>query len=186
MVCGALVVIIRSAPTPPAYASLDASLDSPLRRQIIGDSAVIEKGVRTGWSDVFDLEGDRFLASFAIPGVSASVRSTTEENLLKALSTPHSASCTDAEGIESRQIRAIVAGMKRELRAYLAAGGTLASYGKRLVNRQEAEIGYYNRVKMELETASKSGIDEQRLLPLWEKKNNELRNLGVKLVPLPE
>jgi hypothetical protein len=38
------------------------SLDTT-RRQVIGDAFLIEKGLRTGWSDVFAHEGERFLAS---------------------------------------------------------------------------------------------------------------------------
>ena len=165
--------------------------DAPTRRQIIGDTAVIEKGIRTGWSDVFALEGDRFLASFAIPGVPAAVRTTTERDLEKALKSGEAESFplqtkSTHLSLEERQILAIVSGMKSELRAYLAAGGNLASYGRRLANRQDAEIGYYNRVKTELETAAKSGMNERDLLALWEQKNDGLRNLGIKLVPMPE
>ena len=49
------------------------------RRQVIGDSAVVDKGIATGWSEVFPEEGERFFASFAIPGVKAGQRSTTVE-----------------------------------------------------------------------------------------------------------
>ena len=62
---------------------------SQTRRQVIGDAAIIEKGIRTGWADVFELEGERFLASFAIPGVPAGQRSTTEDEIRKALGTKH-------------------------------------------------------------------------------------------------
>ena len=44
------------------------AITSKVRRQLIGDQGFIEKGIRTGWSDVFEHEGERFLASFAIPG----------------------------------------------------------------------------------------------------------------------
>ena len=63
-------------------------MDDTTRRQIIGDTAIIEKGIRTGWADVFDLEGERFLASFAIPGVPAGQRSTTVDEIRKALDAP--------------------------------------------------------------------------------------------------
>ena len=46
-------------------------LTAQTRRQVIGDVAVIEKGIRTGWADAFEREGDRFFASFAIPGAEA-------------------------------------------------------------------------------------------------------------------
>ena len=162
-----------------------STLDAAMRRQVIGDAAVIEKGVRTGWADVFELEGDRFLASFAIPGVPPAVRSTTEAEVLKALDAQHDASSAETEGLEARQIRAIVAGMKDELREFMKEGGSVTSYGRRLVERQEQELGYYNRVKTELETAVKSGADESTLEALWEDRNAALRAMGVKLVPMP-
>ena len=55
------------------------------RRQVIGDAAVVDKGIATGWADVFAEEGERFFASFAIPGVKAGQRSTTVEELNEAL-----------------------------------------------------------------------------------------------------
>ena len=184
--CVTLAVIIRSTPTPPTYTSLDASLDSTVRRQIIGDQAIIEQGIRTGWSEVFTLEGDRFLASFAIPGTAPAVRSTTEEEVLKALSTKHQALSTRSASLEARQIRAMVEGMKQELRDFLADGGTIVEYGAELVKRQEQEIGYYNRAKAEIDAAVKSGMQEAQLTELWEKRNAALRAMGIKLVPMPE
>ena len=164
--------------------TLNSSLDDATRRQVIGDAAVIEKGIRTGWADVFEHEGDRFLASFAIPGVPAAVRSTTEEKLQEALHS--SPSPTSSPSLEERQIRAIVNGMKDELRAFLAQGGTVAAYGRKLVRRQDQEIGYYNRAKQEIDEAAKSGMSDAELENLWEKRNASLRAMGAKLVAFPE
>lgn len=156
-------------------------LDTPTRRQPIGDPAVIEKGISTGWSDVFSFEGDRFLASFAIPGSKPAVTVTTEDRLRAALDAPIPSPST----IEARQLVAIVNGMKTELRRYLSSGGTFAGYGRRLIARQNAEIEYYNRAKTEVETAEKSNMSKAELLELWERKNDELRNLGVRPVAMP-
>ena len=162
-------------------------LDSAARRQLIGDAAVIEKGIRTGWADVFELEGDRFLASFAIPSATPSVRSTTEENLKVALERGEAESFPlHEQGIEARQIRAIVGGMKDELRTFLAQGGTVAAYGRKLVRRQDQEVGYYNRAKQEIDEAAKSGMSDAELENLWEKRNASLRAMGAKLVAFPE
>ena len=189
LVLGALCLVLAIAlgrARTPAAPSVAAGLDSTTRRQVIGDTAVIEKGIRTGWAEVFELEGDRFLASFAIPGVPAGLRNTSEEEILKALNTKHSALSTDAEGIEARQIRAMVEGMKDELRQFLADGGTIIEYGEELVKRQEEELGYYTRAKAEIESAKKSGMSDAQVTELWEKRNAALRRMGVKLVPLPE
>ena len=153
------------------------------RRQVIGDAAVIEKGIRTGWSDVFAAEGDRFLASFAIPGVKAGVRSTTVEEIERALKETVAAS--DADGLEARQIKAMVEGMKDEARRYIAAGGSAVEYGKRLVERQEAEIAVLKRAEEEIAKA-KQAMPESGFLVLYEKRNDELRNLGIRPVTLSD
>ena len=163
-------------------------LDSTVRRQVIGDAAIIEKGIRTGWADVFELEGERFLASFAIPGVPAGQRSTSEEKLREALhcSPSPSAFTSVSDGLEARQIRAMVEGMKDEARRFVKAGGSIAQYGRLLVQRQEEEIAYYNRAKAEIEAAQKAKMPAAQLNDLWEKRNESLRQMGVKLVPMPE
>ena len=187
-VCVALgVAFLGRARTPdaPQPSSVDEVLDSTMRRQVIGDVAVIEEGIRTGWAGVFDLEGERFLASFAIPGVPAGQRSTTEAEIQKALRTPHSALRTP-HLLEERQIRSMVEGMKGELREFLSAGGTIAAYGRRLVERQEAEIGYYNRAKADLDRLVADKADEKPVEALWKARNEKLRRLGIKLLTLPE
>lgn len=161
-----------------------SNLDSSVRHQVIGDVAVIEKGIKTGWSEVFEMEGERFLASFAIPGVPAGQRSTKVEEIEAALA--HKVEVGDGDSMEARQIKLMVEGMKDELRAYLADGGTIVEYGRELVRRQEEELGYYNRAKNELENAKKSGMNADELEDLWEKRNAALRQMGVKLVSLPE
>ncbi len=151
------------------------------RRQIIGDTAIIDKGIATGWSEVFADEGDRFFASFAIPGVKAGQRNTTVEEIMAALERDIGAA--DSDGMEARQIKAMVSGMKAEARAYIRAGGTIVEYGKRLTERQDAEIAIYERARAEVDNARKT-MDQGDFLALWEERNDQLRNLGIKLVPL--
>ena len=158
--------------------------ENKTRRQVIGDSAIIEKGVRTGWADIFPEEGERFWASFAIPGVPAGQRNTTEAEINAALS--RQVFPTDSDGLEARQIKSMVEGMKDELREFMRDGGSIREFGAALVERQEAEIGYYNRTKGELETLKNAGTPAKDLEALWEKRNDELRQMGIKLVSLPE
>ena len=84
-----------------------------------------------------------------------------------------------------RQIKLMVEGMKDEARRYIAAGGTIVEYGKRLTERQDAEIAIYERTKSEIEAARKTMKGDQ-LIAFWEQRNDQLRNLGIKLVALPE
>ena len=151
------------------------------RRQIIGDSAIIDKGIATGWSDVFSEEGERFFASFAIPGVKAGQRNTTVEELETALARRIEASPDDS--MEARQIKAMVDGMKAEARAYIADGGSIIEYGKRLTERQDAEIAIYERTRKEVERARET-MPQDEFLSFWEERNDRLRNLGIKLIPL--
>jgi len=153
------------------------------RHQVIGDPAIIDKGIRTGWSDVFAEEGERFFASFAIPGVKAGQRNTTVEELKAALK--REVRAQDTDGLEAQQIKAMVEGMKEEARRYIAAGGTLVEYGQRLTERQDAEIAIATQVKDELETANKT-LSSTDFMALWERRNDELRNLGLRTLPLPE
>jgi len=169
--------------SPELRGQTPSFLTAMTRRQVIGDAAVIDKGIRMGWADVFGHAGDRFLASFAIPGVKAGVRNATEDELRRALS--EAVLPTSDDSFEVQQIKAMVEGMKVEARQYLAAGGTLVGYGRRLVERQEAEIAIYKRAEDELEKAHQT-MSEDAFMSFWEKRNDELRNLGIRLVALPE
>ena len=127
----------ESVPAPVVSPAPATFQTSQTRRQVIGDMAVIEKGVRTGWADVFEREGDRFLASFAVPGMAAGQRNTSEEEIRRALAEKVEVKPDDS--LEAQQIKSMVEGMKQEARRYIAAGGSIVGYGQRLVERQEAE-----------------------------------------------
>ena len=169
---------LGKAETNP-YASL-TNVDKT-RRQVFGDEAIVAKGIRTGWVNVFTLEGDRFLASFAIPGVKAGQRNTSLKEFEAAINSKCEITPTDSP--EARQIKAMVEGMKDEARHYIAAGGTIVDYGKRLTERQDAEIAIYERIKSEIEKAKES-LSEDEFMDVWERRNEELRNLGIKTIGL--
>ncbi len=161
-----------------------SGFDQRTRRQPIGDTAIIEKGIKTGWADVFPKDGERFLASFAVPGVPAGLRNTSEAEIRASLTRQITPSSN--ESIESRQIIAMVEGMKDELRQFLSDGGTIIEYGQRLVARQEQELIYYNRAKAEIEALKDSGASEREIINLWESRNASLRRMGVRPLSLPE
>ena len=180
---GATVLPSDETQSTGGEAKTTSFLTAQTRRQVIGDVAVIEKGIRTGWADAFEREGDRFFASFAIPGAEAGQRNTSEEELRRALESAVEA--TPDDSLEIRQIKAMVEGMKEEARRYIAAGGTAVGYGQRLVERQEAEIAIYGRVKSDIEAAHKK-MDSSAFEDYLEKRNDELRNLGIKPVVISE
>ena len=161
---------------------LEPFLASYTRRQVIGDAAIIDKGIRTGWSDVFSSEGDRFLASFAIPGAEPGVRNTSVENITEAIK--FSSTPLGDDSIEAQQIKSIVEGLKIEARNYIKAGGSIVTYGKRLIERQEAEIAIYKRVETEVLKARKE-MSYDEFISFYEKRNDELRNLGIRPITLP-
>lgn len=163
---------------------VSSAITSKVRRQLIGDQGVIEKGIRTGWTDVFDHEGERFLASFAIPGIPATVRTTNVSALEESLKRKVDAS--DADGMEARQIKAMVEGMKDELRRFIAAGGTIEQYGRRLVARQDDEIAIFARASNEIDQAVKSNLSKTRIAELVDSRNDDLRRMGIKLVQMPD
>lgn len=173
-----VTVAVSRLSAPPSEDGLDSDTT---RRFPIGDAAVIEKGILTGWSDVFPEEGERFLASFAVPGVKAGQKNTTAGEIETALARRIKPEANDS--LEARQIKAMVEGMKQEARAYIAAGGNVVEYGKRLTERQDAEIAFYERTKGEMERAkeTRSGSD---LIEFWEEKNDALRNLGIRTITL--
>jgi hypothetical protein len=156
-------------------------LTARTRRYPIGDAAVIEKGILTGWSEVFPEEGERFFASFAVPGVKAGQRNTTVAEIEAALA--REVAAAEADGMEARQIKSMVEGMKAEARAYIKAGGSIVEYGRRLTERQDAEIAIYERAKADFEAARKTKPAGE-LVAYWEAINDKLRNLGIRLVPL--
>ena len=158
--------------------------DDLTRRQVIGDLMVIEKGIREGWSDVFEHEGERFLAGFAVPGVPVSVRNTSEDEIKEALK--RQILPDDKDSLEARQIKAMVEGMKQELREFIDCGGTIVAYGRKLVQRQEQEISYFNRAKNEIDQLKKSNASDSDIVAVWEERNTKLRKMGIKLVPFPE
>lgn len=182
--CVALAVTVGRIARNAPPVTVQATFESQTRRQVIGDAEIVARGIRTGWADVFEGEGERFLASFAIPGVPAGQRSTTEEELATALN--RSVVADPSDTIEARQIKAMVEGMKQELREFVAAGGTVKQYGKRLVRRQEEEIGYYNRAKTEVDRAVEAKVGKDELSALASKHNAALRKLGIKLIVLDD
>lgn len=163
---------------------VSGAINSKVRRQLIGDQGVIEKGIRTGWEDAFDCEGERFLASFAIPGVPATVRTTNVAALNDALA--RKVETKESDGMEVRQIKAMVEGMKDELRRFISAGGTVEQYGRRLVARQDEEIAIYTRAANEIEQAARNNLGRADVAELVDRRNDDLRRMGIKLVQMPE
>ena len=149
------------------------------RHQIYGDPAIIEEMTANGFSNVFMLAGERFLACYAMPGSesAAAVRLKSPDDLRLCLSNKIRFSEVDPR--EVNELKSIVNGIKEELREYLSDGeGTPASFVRRLEERQEEERLIYRRVKNELE-ANPDPV-------LWEERNRALREMGIRTIPRPK
>ena len=184
LVAALSVVLVRSRDRQPpiegksAREVFDAAVNSQTRRQPIGDVAVIDSGIRSGWADAFDLEGERFLASFAIPGARAGKRNVPESEIRAALENRREARPDDS--LEVRQVVAMVEGMKNELRRFLRDGGSLAEYGTELVARQDAEISYRQRAQHHVEELIKAMRPENEVSETLSGYNRQLRRMGIR------
>lgn len=154
------------------------SLSSCERHQIYGDPATISEMTADGFAAVFDTDGERFLAGYAMPGatVSAPFRLKSPDDLKVCLT--NKIVFIDGEPREVSELKAIVNGIKEELQAYLADGeGTCTSFIRRLEERQEEERLIFLRVQNELEADPDPA--------LWEERNKALREMGIRTIPRP-
>ncbi len=143
------------------------------RGQIYGDPAVLTEAEMTGWSNVFSEEGDRFLASYAIPGRRSYWKGSVPLKSLE-LCIKEESEIKESDYAEIAKMKRMVNWIKREALSYLADGGSIESYVKRLEARQAEEVGYFNRISREL---MESGDME-----LWRERNASLRSMGLPMV----
>ena len=110
------------------------------RRQLAGDSSVISACMADGWSGVFESNLDRFLAAYAQPGWIALPPELTEAQVgAFAAELERPLSAPGATGPETRMMKSIVASMRREMKDYLAGGGSVKEYLEFLEERQDQE-----------------------------------------------
>ena len=154
------------------------------RRQIWGDEAVIDMAAKSNWKVIFPNPADRLLSLFAQPGYMVPVFPrlpvTIKADFERALKERFAIVETDLD--EYKQMKCIVEGMKVELREYLAAGGTLESYLRRLVARQKEEADFVKKASERLGDQIKSGVDP---FEAWQNTNKLLRDQGLKTIAMP-
>ena len=169
------------------------SVAAPLPRQAIpGDRRRIDDAVAQERDPpVFRFAAERWLARYAEPG-----RWSSEEGLAQtrsgaserpapadfeaALREPIRIASTDFT--EVVDLKRIVAGMKRELRAYLAGGGTVEQYLLELAKRQMLEVSYRENAEKRLEGMLAKPKDAYAY---WLKANASLKSMGIYELPLP-
>ena len=191
--------------------AVTVSVATPLPRQTIpGDRRRIEAGRDT----IFTNAAERLLARFAEPGraVAASEGAKpTEADFATSLREPIRIASTDFT--EVVDLKRIVTGMKREMRAYIAGGGTIEQYLAELEKRQRLEISYRDNAERRLndmlngqDARSPSATGGTPVLPVngqdarsrsgqpslkaayayWLKANAQLQAMGIYPLALPD
>ena len=120
----------------------------PLPRQMIPGNRQRIEGDR---DSVFTNAAERLLSRFAEPGraVAAPVGARpTEVEFRACLREPIRVASNELT--EHIDLKRIVSGMKREMRAYLAGGGTVDGYLTELEKRQRLEVSYRERAEQKL------------------------------------
>ena len=170
------------------------TMAAPLPRQTIpGDRRRIEEALREGGENVFRSPAERLLARFAEPGRAPALRREgrpADAEFAACLREPVRIASTDFT--EVVDLKRIVAGMKREMRAYLAGGGTAGGYLAELEKRQRLEISYRGTAERrlgEMLRARKGGGADAALrdaYDYWLKANAQLKSMGIWELPLPD
>lgn len=174
IIVAALAFALRSKSRPVIVGGVSG--ESSQRHQIYGDPAIIDEMTANAFADVFATPGERFLAAYAMPGASTPqpIRLNSPDDLAACLTNKIVFSESDTR--EAAELKAIVNGIKDELREYLSDGeGTPASFMRRLEERQEEERLIYRRVKNELDANPDPA--------LWEERNRSLRDMGIRTIP---
>lgn len=178
---------------------------TPLPRQgIPGDRRRIAAamGIREadGRGGAFANPAERLLARFAEPGRTVPADAAAnpgDDEFREALRRPVRIASTDFT--EVVDLKRIVAGMKREMAAYLAGGGTVEQYLLELVKRQRLEISYRDNAEKRLAEMLAPGGDaadasanqprsgaKKAAYAYWLKANASLKSMGIYELPLPD
>lgn len=180
---------------------------TPLPRQSIpGDRRRIEAamGIREadGRGGAFASPAERLLARFAEPGRTVPADAAAnpgDDEFREALRRPVRIASTDFT--EVVDLKRIVAGMKREMAAYLAGGGKVEQYLSELVKRQRLEISYRENAEKRLSemlgalgtgdggnasAKASSAAAKKAAYAYWLKANASLKSMGIYELPLPD
>ena len=167
------------------YADRNGNARPIARRQIWGNDLIVDNAAKHGWSDVFENQADRLLARFAQPGRSVErlyIPKEVERWAEDALKSP--IRIADDELEEFKQMKCMVAGMREELKDYLADGGSVMGYFGRLMERQNEELGVIAHERNVVEAAI--ALKRPDLNDVWNRANRKLRNMGLPVFPPPE
>lgn len=176
--------------TPHGPMTLSVAAQLP-RQAIPGDRQRIEKALES-----FKHPAERLLARFAEPGravVALEGERPTQAEFAACLRDPVRIASTDFT--EVVDLKRIVTGMKREMAAYIAGGGTADQYIAELEKRQRLEISYRENAEKRLGEllAAPQADDRAGARPslkaayaYWLKANAQLQAMGIYPLALPD
>ena len=164
----------------------------PLPRQMIPGN---RQRIEDDRDNVFTNAAERLLARFAEPGRAVAAHKgeqPTEADFAACLREP--IRVASSELTEHIDLKRIVSGMKREMRAYIAGGGTIDGYLAELEKRQKLEVSYRERAEQKLndmlngqDARSPSGRDSLKTAyAYWLKANAQLQAMGIYPLALPD
>lgn len=164
------------------------SVAIPLERQrILGNRVRIENFP----TNLFQHSAEILLARFAEPGrpLPKDLPRVSADEMVGCLKDPIRIASNDLT--EHSDLKRIVAGMKRELDAFLSEGGTVEAYQAELVKRQRMEIAYREKAEKHLHEllAPREGSSLSRLpaaYDYWLKANAALQTMGIYPLELPD
>lgn len=177
---GAVIVLLATALAAVLLAGRENRRPHP-RAQLVGDRAVIDAGVYSGWTNVLSSALDLRLAKYAQPGKFVEASKPSEEEctaLLAALDEP--VPYVAGEPPEHRMLKNIVAKMREDMRAYIADGGDVAGYFDFLDERQSQEREFRERA---LDTVYRA--PESLRERAWLGVNARLKDMGIEPLSRP-
>ena len=126
-----------------------------------------------------DSDGKRHEAAIEAPSRDAAFAALREQGIrpIKVVAADGSKANGAPVGVRRRVMAVSI------IVAVVAAGGSVVNYGRRLTERQDAEIAAYERTKADLERA-KETMSGNALINYWESQNDKLRNLGIRPLTL--
>ena len=165
----------------------------PLPRQTIpGDRTRIE----VARNSAFKSPAETYLARYAEPGRQSQM--SRPQSLAETFKTglKEHIRIASTDFTEVVDLKRMVTGMKREMRAYLAGGGTVDGYLAELERRQKLEISYRERAEQKLAemlagasrpSAGLASPDSLRAAyAYWLKANAQLQAMGIYPLALPD
>ena len=151
------------------------------RVQLVGDRAVIDAGVYSGWTNVLSSALDRHLARYAQPGRYVEPAELSEaDRAAFAAELDAPVAYIGGEPPEHRMLKNILAKMREDMRAYIADGGDVAGYFDFLDERQSQEREFREKA---LDTVSRA--PESLRERAWLGVNARLKDMGIEPLSKP-